>query len=355
MADLGLKYYDVKHPGSFAGIDKFYRSQTEASRKQIRDWTKGQEAYTLLKPVRYHFPRPQVVTSGLDFQWDADLMEMTTYAPDNDGYSYILVAVDILSHFAWSRPLKTKSGREVAKAFRSIFQNGRLPSSLRTDKGSEFIGVLTQKVFKQFKIKHFVTHDITKANYIERFIRTLRLRLGRYFIQKETHRWIDNIQNFTAAYNASYHRSIKRAPKTVDHQNEADVWLTQYGTPRPLPDQKDFKFQVGTYVRIAHLRRTFQKEQHVRWTTEVFKIKSHSVKDGLNAYKLEDFLDEPVKGSLFEPELQEVTIDPTGVFKIDKVVRSRKRRGVEKEYLVSYRGWPSKFNSWVKQSDMQDI
>ncbi len=121
MVDLGVTYYDVNHPGSFTGIDKFYRSQTEASRRQIRDWTKSQEAYTLINPVRYHFPRNQVVVSGLDWQWEVDLMDMTSYTDDNDQFSYVLVATDVLSHFAWSRPLKTKSGREVAAAFRSIF------------------------------------------------------------------------------------------------------------------------------------------------------------------------------------------------------------------------------------------
>lgn len=354
MVDLGLKYYDVKHPGSFAGIDKFYRSQTEGSRRQVREWTKGQEPYTLLKPVRYKFPRNQVVVSGLDSQWDVDLMDMSTYKSENDGYSFILVAVDVLSHFAWTRPLKTKTGTEVGQAFRSIFQS-RVPDTIRSDRGSEFVGKLTQKVFKEYNINHFVTHDVTKANYIERFIRTLRLRIGRYFNYKESHRWIDEIQNFTSGYNHSYHRTIKRAPASVNRQNQADVWMTQYGTPRPLPSQKEFKFKIGAYVRISHLRRQFQKEQHHRWTTEVFKIKSRAVRGGLNVYKLEDFLDEPVKGSLYEPELQEVSIDPTGAFKIDKIIRSRKRRGVEKEYLVSYRGWPSKFNSWVKKSDLQDV
>ena len=116
MADLGVKYYDTTHPGSYTGIDKFYRSQTEASRRKIRKWTKGQEPYTLLHPVKYRFPRNQVLVSGLDWQWDADLMDMSSYAADNDGYTFILIAIDILSHYVWTRALKTKSGREVAKA-----------------------------------------------------------------------------------------------------------------------------------------------------------------------------------------------------------------------------------------------
>lgn len=355
MADLGVKYYDVNHPASFTGIDKFYRSQTEATRKQVREWTKGQEPYTLLKPVRYRFPRNQVVVSGLDWQWDVDLMDMTTYKTENNGYSFILVATDILSHFAWARALKTKSGVEVSQAFRSIFEEGRVPSVIRSDKGTEFTGKLTQQVFHKHKIKFFVTDDVTKANYIERFIRTLRLRFARYFRHKETHKWIDQLQNFTKGYNATYHRTIKTSPKSVTQQNQDDVWMTQYGTPRPLPKQQDFKFQVGDFVRIAHLRRTFQKEQQDRWTTEVFKIRERSVRAGLNVYFLSDFLDDPIKFALYESELQQVRLDPAGTFKIDKIIRSRKRRGVEKEYLVSYKGWPSKFNSWVKKSDLQDV
>ena len=39
-------------------------------------------------------------------------------------------------------------------------------------------------------------------------------------------------------------------------------------------------------------------------------------------------------------------------FRVEKVIKTRKRHG-ETELLVKWMGWPAKFNSWTKQSDVQ--
>ena len=113
--------------------------------------------------------------------------------------------------------------------------------------------------------------------------------------------------------------------------------------------------EVHDLVRISHLRHPFQREYTERWTGEIFKIKTRTVRGGLNIYQLEDWLEGAVEGTFYEPELQLITADPDGVFKVEKVLRSRKRRGHEKEYLVRWLHWPDRFNSWVKASDMQDV
>jgi transposase InsO family protein len=212
-----------------AGVDKFYRSQTDATRDQVKDWLRGEEAYTLHKPVRYRFPRNRVVVSGLDAQWDADLMEMTQQ-PD-EGYNYVLVVTDILSHYTWTRPLKTKSGRDVSAGFESIFAEGRVPRKLRTDRGTEFTSKTTQKTFREHGVEHFLTNNEVKANYAERVIRTLKLRLKRYETWKQTHKWREVMKDITKSYNDTYHRTIKRAPSSVTKENQAEVWMVQYAVP----------------------------------------------------------------------------------------------------------------------------
>jgi len=41
-------------------------------------------------------------------------------------------------------------------------------------------------------------------------------------------------------------------------------------------------------------------------------------------------------------------------FHIDKIVRTRVRRGI-KEHLVRWKGYSSDFDSWVKSSDIKKI
>jgi hypothetical protein len=42
------------------------------------------------------------------------------------------------------------------------------------------------------------------------------------------------------------------------------------------------------------------------------------------------------------------------ILKVEKVLKQRHKRG-QREFLVKYVGWPAKFNSWVKESDMRKI
>ena len=62
-------------------------------------------------------------------------------------------------------------------------------------------------------------------------------------------------------------------------------------------------------------------------------------------YGLCDMLGEEIKGKFYEYELQKIT-KTDGVYIVEKIVKTRKRAG-KIEYLVKWRSYPDKFNSWV--------
>ena len=279
---------------------------------------------------------------------------MVKYRSKNDNYQYILVVVDILSHYAWTRALKFKTSTETAKAFRSILSEGRTPHLIRSDKGKEFKNASVQRLFRENNIHYFNTENELHANYVERLNRTLKLRMSRYFTGKNTFRWIDILTDVTYSYNHTFHRTIKRTPASVTKDNEDEVWHIQYGSSR-AKSEGPYTFEVGDYVRISHLRKAFQREYDERYTGEIFKVTSRRVRDRLNIYYLKDLADESLTGSYYQLELQKITTDINGVFKIEKVLKSRKRRGCEKEYLVQWLHYPKKFNSWVIASELADI
>ena len=208
---LSSIYYDPKHPGSYAGPAKLYKVVKAAGKKitlhQIREWLKGQETYTLHRRVRHKFPRNRVVVAGIDDQWDTDLMDMVSLSKHNDGVKYVLVAIDIFSRYTWMRPLKSKQGKDVIEAFASIFSEGRKPRALRSDKGTEYTGRLTQQYLREQHVKHFVTQNEVKANYAERVIKTIKGRIFKYFTKKQTYEYIDILKDFVSSYNHTYHGS----------------------------------------------------------------------------------------------------------------------------------------------------
>ena len=73
----------------------------------------------------------------------------------------------------------------------------------------EFLNKKTQNLFKSKHIKSFVTENETKSQIVERFNRTLKSRMYKYFTANNTRRWIDVIDQLVENYNNSYHRLLK--------------------------------------------------------------------------------------------------------------------------------------------------
>ena len=119
-----------------------------------------------------------------------------------------------------------------------------------------------------------------------------------------------------------------------------------------LTKKRKYKFKVNDKARISHLKYIFQREYQEKWTEEMFMITHRHSEQGIPLYRLKDFANEPVDGYFYERELQKVTKDADALFRVEKVLKTRTRKG-QKEHFVKWMGWPKKFNSWIKDSDIQ--
>jgi hypothetical protein len=360
-------YFDPAHPGSFAGPEKLHRvvkkeGQFDIGQHRIQQWLQNQEAYSLQKPVKRRFKRNRVIADSIDEQWDADLMDMGAYAKANNNTKFVLVAIDIFSRYLWLEPLPSKKARDVVEGFKRIFAKGRKPIRLRTDPGGEFANKLLHKYLKPLGVHHFVTHNEVKANYAERVIKTVKSKIVRYFTHTQSHRYLPILQDVADSYNATFHRSLGRAPKDVKLSNETEVLVDQYFIRNPKPPSKkrkkksSFRFKVGDFVRVTHNRQAFTREYDETWTGEVFKIGSRFLRDDLPIYRLRDYYgQEDIVGTFYESELQKVQMKEDALWKVEKVLRQRTKKGVGKEYLVRWMHWPKKYDSWVKASSVKNI
>ena len=183
-------YLDPSHPASFGGPDHLYKivkkeGKHKISHSQIKRWIQKQESYSLNKGIKRKFQRGRVVVEGIDDQFDIDLASLIYYADENDGYKYLLVVIDIFSRYGWVEPLKDKTAKEIVKAFDKIIQEGRIPKRLRSDAAKDFTSEQFQKYVKSKNIIHFVTHTEKQANYVERFIKTLKSKIFKYMVEKD--------------------------------------------------------------------------------------------------------------------------------------------------------------------------
>ena len=191
-----------------------------------------------------------------------------------------------------------------------------------------------------------------KAAMVERFNRTLKTKIWRYFTAKNTFKWIDELQNFVRAYNHSVHRSIKMKPNDVTPENAMDVWMKQYSNLK-VNGNLHTEFEVGDRVKISKVKSVFEKGYLPNWTEEEFFVDEVNTKYQPVMYKLVDYHGNSIEGSFYREELQKVERDDE-VFLVDKIV-TRQVRGGKNWYLVKWRGYPTSFNSWISEDDLQNV
>ena len=110
---------------------------------------------------------------------------------------------------------------------------------------------------------------------------------------------------------------------------------------------RTYKYAVGAWVRITRERQTFSKGYEPHWSEEVFVIRDRRIQRQ-PVYYLRDWRGEEVSGAFYEEELQR--IGEPSEYRVEKVLRTRKRRDGTKEHLVQWKGYDKSFNSWVTET-----
>ena len=310
-------YKNPESSGGLGGVERLYKAAKKeglrnVNRKTVLKTLQTERTYQIHKPYRRNFRRSRILTFHINDLWEADLIQKTGLSHLNSKMSYILVVIDTFSKKAFARPLATKNGSEVAKAFRSIFKEAEAtPENLRTDKGLEFMNKTVQALFTEHKIHYYTTQDPQKkAAIVERLNRTLQARLEKYMSQWKTWKWTNGLKQIMKSYNASYHRSIGMSPNEVNKDNEKQIFkrlfpdyertTTQQSEPDvPLTE----KFSVGDKVRIQRELQKFDKGYTQGFTDEIFTIARIVRGYDIDRYILKDSNGEDIVGSFYGEEL----------------------------------------------------
>nr|DAC81388.1 TPA_asm: integrase [Parasteatoda house spider adintovirus] len=286
------------------------------------------------------------MVSGMSIQFQADIADLKGIVNFNDDYRYILTCIDVFSKYAWAFPLKRKDSSSIISSFKEIFKE-RKPIKLQTDQGKEFLNKNFQSYLKKAGVHFFFTFNHTKSSIVERFNRTLKTKLWKYFTAKNTFRYIDVLEDIMKSYNNTYHTSIKMEPAKVTKENEKQVFNNLY---QNLPNQKRYKctFKIGEAVRISKSKMVFEKGYENNWSEEIFII-NHCISRIPPVYKIKDLMGEEIKGTFYTQELQRVILPET--FPVEKILKKRFHEN-KLEYLVKFKGYPSKFNAWLPSNDL---
>ena len=202
---------------------------------------------------------------------------------------------------------------------------------------------------KQQNIHHFSTHGDAKASILERFNRTLKSKLYRYFPAANTLKYVDVLSKLMYQYSHSYHRSIRMSPTKVTSFNTKEIWYNLYGKyNKKKKKQKSPAYKVGDKVRLNKKFRPFKKGYLPGWTEEVFVVRNVVPGMAITTYKVQELDDTPLQGTFYAWDLQKVHLDEASYFRAEKVLKRRK----DKLY-VKWKRYPAKYNGWIYRKDLK--
>ena len=345
-------YYNPASSACFSNSSELERAAGNSS-KGGGKWLNQQLTHSLHKPSRRRFKRNRYFVRTPGELAQADIADLSMFGDQNNGFKYLLTFIDVFSKKAFVVPLKTKTGNEMKNALATIFRKFR-PQSLQTDRGTEFINSVVRDFCKENGVNLFFTHNQdVKCAVVERFNRTLKGRMFKYFTAHATRKYVDILDQLVDAYNNSVHRTIKMTPNQVTGQNTSDVFQNTYGeeTPRDYlqnrKNEEKTRFAIGDKVRVKYALTSMDKSYYPNWSDMIFTIIHVSESDRRDMYEIEDELKVKQPRRFYSYELQKVEGKP--VYRVEKIIKQAKS-----QVLVKWLNHPESFNSWVKKSQIKN-
>lgn len=305
-------YYDLDSPGSFSTAKALYpiakAQDSSVTLKEIEKWLSRQPNYSINKQRKKTFRRRKIITRGMDYLQQMDLLDVTDLARYNGNIRYLLVIIDCFSRFVMISPLKRKTGSHVAQAIDNLYKRSeRIPERVQSDLGGEFLAPEVKTLWKKYNIKWYYVASSKKSAIVERFNKFFRRILGKAVAEHP--RYLEKLPSLIDWYNSRKHSSIGIAPKEVNKHNEKAIWRRQYADY--LSVRVPRKFRVGDVVKLTRKKNIFRKEWKPTWTAENYIIAYvHSTAPA--TYKVRAKTGVMLPGSYYESQLLKIWMNGRG-------------------------------------------
>lgn len=301
-------YYSTNEPTAYSSCERLYKyiknnTKFRVKKDFIKNWLNTQRTYSLHKNRVLRFNRAAYNITNIDDLWEIDLIDVQQISRQNRGFKYILAVIDCFSKFAWCIPIKRKTPKEVINAFNEIFTSTiRRPITIQSDKGKEFDNSQFRSFLTELNISYRTTRDpVTKAAICERFIRTIKSLMYKYFTFLKSNKYVEVLNSLLYVYNNRKHSSIGMAPNDVDEKNILTVWNNLQ--KRKKSNVKKIKYRIGDTVRISNQKSIFDKGYKPKWSEEIFTVHKCILKSP-PVYRLRDSTGALINGNFYEAEIQ---------------------------------------------------
>jgi hypothetical protein len=267
--------------------------------KDVEDFYNKQEIVQVMRPQIKPREFNSVTADYPKDVFEVDFMIFDRYTID--GYKYIFCCVDVYSRYAQAIATTNLTMETILKAMKSIFTAMGYPNRLKAD--NQF----AKKEFIDLCDAHGVKcvfsdpYEINKNPIVERFNRTLALRLQKIRIATNNKKWYTYLNTAVNNYNNTFHSTIKNTPASVFNGKEFNEQEVH---------RVPVSFKVGDVVRIVVRKKTFQKGDMIQYSPQVYRIvevKGNRFKLGGDSEKLyKDYELKKVSDIVYRPDSEQL-------------------------------------------------
>ena len=176
-----------KHPGINKTIiayrEKFYYPNML---QLIKEWVMPCEQCIRESRIDHRITRPRLQNQNehITVPEDAMQIDLVPGLPPSVGYENILKAMDVFSCYLFAYPTSNQDAKTIAKVIFNMIKHAYLPTTLISDKGTDFMSLVSKEVAGVLSItlKHATTKHARKIGLLERshvsIKQTLKINTG---------------------------------------------------------------------------------------------------------------------------------------------------------------------------------
>ena len=290
----------------------------------------------------------------------ADLL----FLPNDNGYKYALVCVDVATRKTDAEPIKDKQPKTVLKALKKIWKRkyvNRPTVFFKTDDGSEFKGVV-----EQYFEDNGIIRMVGKAgrSRSQSVVEAVNLMLGKAIAVKHrndeladdeyTDDWVDDIPIIIKEYNKFIQERTEER-KRISKKSRKKIMYEEMNVAAEMP-----AYQVGDLVHIPLDKPTNLKGDRLngkfragdlRRETKPRKITDVLIGDP-TVYKVDGLKTAVYTKEMLIPDTKKGK--PKGTKKkyvVEKILKRRKRNN-KIELLIKWEGYGASENTWALRSEL---
>lgn len=333
-----------------------------------KEFKENQELHNLYKKPKKD--KGQHATIFYNFERDDTHQVDVLYLPEDDGYKFLLVCVDVATRLCDAEPMKHVSSHDCLEAIQRIYDRPilNIPRELISDSGIEFQGK-----FKQWMQSHKVFQKIgitgrhRQVGLVERRNQDIGKALHMGMVSREL-----LTEESDSDWLHSYRSIIRKLNEKYGHPAYDDDDLYQkFGDPIQvkqdiLPIGQKVRVQLEEPVDVAGNKKLHGKfrDSDIRFTTQVYKIIDihidphqpvlYTINKPVKAHQFVAYTRnqlQVVKDSEQAPPGRKVLHKEPKQYVIQKLI---KKRIVKKkvEYLVKWKGFGDEESTWEPASNI---